>query len=344
MKKVIILLVVLLSASFLLAEVNFYGSLRTGWWYTSQNEDYTGSKARFDFSNNFYSDSRVGMDYLKDGFTAKVELGLNQSYVTLRHAYGEQDLGMFEVLVGRTYSGFSDFAAQGYGPGSDIYLAGYGMLYDGFNTMVKFSLPNGIYFAFMQPAKMNFLNLYDYEIDAVIPKINVGMHYEIDGIKLHPTFGIAMCNYNKDFSGTDEGITAYAAAISAEYDMNPLVLKVQFGYGQNIGNYGFKTISYYNGYAMWDMVNDEIMNATTTSAYLQAGFGALTIGGGYVMDDIDYLEDPDATMCLFGQYKLMLGNICLMPEFGMFDYMEDGMGEKQGAVTYFGTQLRVSIP
>jgi len=343
MKKVIILMVVMLAATCLMAETNFYGSLRTGWWYTMENEDYSDSgEANFDFALNSYSGSRVGMDYTKDGFTAKIEMGLGESNVSLRHAYGEQDLGMFKVLIGRTYSGFSDFAAQGYGPNSDIYLSGYGMMYDKVNTQIRFTLPNSVYISLIQPKKMPFISgTYSNDMDAVIPKINVGMHYKLGEMDLHPTFGFAMAKYNEDESTYDESIIAYAFALTGKNDLNNIKLQWQIGFGQNIDDYGFCTRTE-NSDAQW--INDEIVNATTISAYLQGMYDAFTFGGGYVMDNNDELDDADATMTLFGQYKIKLGNICVMPEIGMINYMEDGMGEKEGNVMYFGTQLRVSIP
>ena len=217
-------------------------------------------------------------------------------------------------------------------------------MYDGVNTQIKFTLPNGLYFSLLEPVKMNFIpGYYASEMDAVIPKINVGMHYDLGDINLHPTFGFAMSNYNEDLAGIDEAITAYAFALTGKYDMAPLKFQGQINFGQNIGNYGFKTpMAGYYGMAGW--VDDEIVNVTTMGGYLQAAYEMLTVGAGYTMDDSDSLDDPDATMNAFVQYKMKLGNICLMPEAGIIDYMENGYGVTTGAMTYFGMQMRVTIP
>jgi hypothetical protein len=78
--------------------------------------------------------------------------------------------------------------------------------------------------------------------------------------------------------------------------------------------------------------------------YLEAIYDVATFGVGYISDNRDDLKDPDATMTLFGQYKFQFGNISFIPEIGMINYMEDGFGNKEGAVTYFGTEMKVSIP
>lgn len=348
MKKVIVLAVVLAFAVSLCAEFDFYGSLRSGWWYENGNEDYWGGdEGRMTFQSSLYSSSRIGTKYMKDGFCAKVEMGISSSSVYLRQAYAEQDMGNFKLLAGKAYTGFADFADQVYGWGSDLQLKGYGMLYDGRKNMIKVTMNNGLYVALIEPVKMDPAGVGTYGVDAMLPKINIGAHLTYNGFDLHPTFGFATSTYNEDFSSYDEGITAYAAAITAKYNMNDISLKGQFGFGQNIGNYGFTVSSPYS-YAAWNMSDNEVVNSMTTSFYVQAAYQAFKGGFGYSsskIDDDDYMEDPDANSSFFVQYKMMLGQyLCLIPEIGVVNFMEDGFENEEGSITYFGAVLRADLP
>lgn len=344
MKKVIVLAVVFAFALSLCAEFDFYGSLRSGWWYENGNEDYYGGdEGRMEFQSSLYSSSRFGAKYMKDDFCAKVEMGLSSSNVYLRLAYVEQDMGNYKLLAGKAYTGFADFADQVYGMGSDLQLKGFGMLYDGRMNMIKVTMENGLYVSLIEPVKMDPAN-YMSGVDANIPKINIGAHLTYNGFDLHPTFGFATSTYNEDFSGIDEGVTAYAAAITAKYQMNDINFKGQFGFGQNIGDYGFTT---YSGYSFADWDGSEVINSMTTSFYIQAAYQAFKGGFGYTSSklDEDAMEDPDTDSCFFVQYKLMFGEyICLIPEVGVINFMEDGFENEEGSMTYFGAVLRADLP
>lgn len=344
MKKVIIIAVVCLFAVSLFAEFDFYSSIRTGWWYKSMNKEYLGGEeGRMEMVAKLNSSSRLGVNFKKEGFCANVEMGLSTSGIYLRKAYIQQDLGGFKLLAGQTYTGFNDFAAQAYGNGGETYLMGYGMMYDGRRNMIKATFANGFYFSLIEPVKMGPVGGCD-EIDALIPKVNLGAHLTLNDLELHPTIGYAMSSYNEDFSQYDETVTAFAAAVTAKYKVSDICLKGQFGYGQNIGDYGF-SVNSNNYFAKWDSAKEEVLDATAMNAYLQGTFQLFTGGFGYVAADHDGLEDPDATMTYFVQYKLKIGEyLCMIPEVGMINYMEDGMGNEEGAITYFGASFRADMP
>jgi hypothetical protein len=127
--------------------------------------------------------------------------------------------------------------------------------------------------------------------------------------------------------------------------MKPLCFKLQASYGQNTGDYGMKrALVGSQGYAKWDAAENEVINTTVMAGYLEAKYGDLALGIGYITEDNDTLDEADAAASAYLQYKINLSKyISLIPEAGMLDHMEDGMGDKEGTITYFGTEIRATF-
>ncbi len=127
--------------------------------------------------------------------------------------------------------------------------------------------------------------------------------------------------------------------------MSKLTLQGQVNYGQNTKDYGIITTTCSN--ASNDTSGD-IVNVTTLSGYLQASYavacGKITAGGGYATSSSDNLDDNDTGMSVFlqGNFKLH-DQLSLIPEAGMIDDMEDGMGFPEGSEIYFGTKLQMDF-
>ncbi|MCF7814760.1 MAG: hypothetical protein K9N09_10905 [Candidatus Cloacimonetes bacterium] len=352
----IILFIVTLLAITVLSAADFYGSARMAYWYNLQNKDFTGSEDRLLLDNHLMGTSRFGAKFKGDDYTGRVEFSLSRSGVKLRQIWGEYDLNYLKILVGQTYTGFFDLPAQA-APlidGSENLMQGYGLMYDSRQSMIKFTFQNELYLIFMEPRLVDpkdlatALAIDKTEIvSALIPKVNIGYRFNFNNLMLHPTFGINMSKYNKDFTGgLDDQVLAYAIALSLKYNADKLSLLTQVSYGQNVKDYGMASPAVISSATS---IDNEVENATVMGGFLELTYQLLakkylTGGVGYFSGDRADLDNPDTAMTGYLQAKIYLHKFMFItPEVGIIDEMEDGMGNSQGSQTYFGINFQADF-
>lgn len=356
MKKILLVLVSVFLVGQALSAVDFYGNARIGYWYDMQDKDFTGSEARTVLNYDLFSTSRFGVIFKGEAYTGKVEFSLSGGGAKLRQIWGEYDFGFMKMLIGQYYTGFFDLPNQATSiiSASENLMIGYGLMYDSRNPMIKLSLENGMYIIFMEPKLIDPAEQADSLgveiadiVDALFPKINFGCRMSMGNLMIHPTFGINMSQYNKDFAdGIDESILAYVTAVSTKYSAENFSFLAQVSYGQNVADYGMLS-SATGGSATWD--GTDILDATTMGGYLEFTYKlcpkkALTAGGGYFSTDRDDYDDPDTAWTGYLQAKINLHNhMFIVPEIGMINEAEDGMGNTQGAHTYFGLNFQADF-
>ncbi|KQC03170.1 MAG: hypothetical protein APR54_09630 [Candidatus Cloacimonas sp. SDB] len=349
MKKLLFIILGICLGLSLFADIDFYGQARTGLWYDMQDEDLTGTEARTEMSLLLYKNSRLGMNFSSENYKANAEIGFSES-VVLRQLYGEYQFKKFSLLAGKTYTGFSEFASQVVSClySYDNMLIGYGQYYDGSQLQIRFTLNNGIYFSLQQPKKIDPAGFGADAVDALIPKISMGYKTNFDKIYFHTTFGLNITNYNKEMTdGIDESIMAYIGALTLKYVDGPYYLRAQVNFGQNSFDYGI--LGSTARFADWDYAKNEIINLSNFGGYAEFGYTinektAIKTGFGYSGSEMDTLDETDGASSLFFQsiHKLAK-DIWLIPEVGMINDMEDGMGNKEGARTYFGAKLQMNF-
>ncbi len=343
-KQILVVMALLLICGLMFAqEFKPYGSARLGAWYQLPNEDYTGGESDFDLNYGLQSNSRFGVDFKKGDLTAKVEYGTG---VNLRLLWAKLDLGGFTLLVGQDYDGTSEYAAQVYS--NDNGLIGYGAVDGKRNAMVKVEMENGWYFSFIQPTcnGLAFLPTTSNS-DILIPKINVGYKMKLDNLSIHPTLVFQHYSYSKDENGNadDAGVFSWLLAVTGKMDMDPMMLKGQISYGQNTYNMGYTG----GGEAVWDAGDKEVKSSGTLALFGELGYKLTddtTIDGGIGFNSTsnDLMDDSDNRMAFYIQANTKLyDKLQLVPEIGMLNDMEDGMGGKEGSMLYFGTQLRMDF-
>ena len=347
MRRIVLLLAVVFLTGQVVSAADFYGSVRLGYWYDMQDEDLTGGEARTDMQYCLFSTSRFGANFKGEDYTGKVEFSLSGAGAKLRLIWGEYDLGMMKVLIGQNYTGFFDLPNQATSiiDATENLMRGYGLMYDSRHPMIRLSMSNGAYLIFMAPKKVDPAGAGG--VDALFPKINLGYRMNLGNLMLHPTFGINMSQYNEDFSagGIDDTVLAYAAALTAKYCADKLSLLAQGSYGQNVADYGMGSATI--GNAGWD--GSEVLNATTLGGFLEVSYKlcsnkSLAAGVGYFSGDRDDLNEADTAMTAYLQAKINLHDkMFIMPEVGLIDEAEDGMGNKQGSHTYFGLNFQADF-
>lgn len=347
MKRQILLTVVVLLIATLAFAQDFkpYGSARLGFWYDLPNEDYTGTgESDFDLNYGLQSNSRFGVDFNKSDLTAKVEYGTG---VNLRLLWAKLDLDGYSLLIGQDYDGTNEYAAQVYG--NDNGLIGYGAVDGGRHPMVKVEMDNGFYFSLIQPTCYGLQSLPTANsYDILIPKINVGYKMKADNFYVHPTLMLQHYSYSKDenIGNTDDAsVFSWLFAVTGQMNMDELLLRGQLNYGQNTANMGYAN----GGNAYWNAADKEVNSTGTLGLFGEIGYklsDVTTIDGGlgFNSNSNDAYDDSNSNMALYLQAKTMLfEKLQLVPEIGMLNDMEDGMGNKEGSKLYFGTQLRMDF-
>ncbi len=348
MKKILLVLVSMFLVGQVLSAVDFYGNARIGYWYDMQDKDYNdGIEDRTVLNYGLFSTSRFGVNFKGDAYTGKMEIAVYRGGVKLRQLWGEYDFGNIKILIGQYYTGFFDLPSQATSivSSSENLMIGYGLMYDSRNPMIKLSLENGVYIIFMEPKLIDPASAGG--VDALFPKINFGCRMNLGNLMIHPTFGINMCKYNEDFAtdGIDESILAYVTAVSTKYCADKFNILAQVSYGQNIADYGMSSATV--GNATW--INSEVENATSMGGYFEFTYKLcptknLTAGFGYFSGDREDLDDPDTAWTAYLQSKINLHNhMFIVPEIGVINEMEDGMGNKQGSHKYFGLNLQADF-
>ena len=71
---------------------------------------------------------------------------------------------------------------------------------------------------------------------------------------------------------------------------------------------------------------------------------AVEAGVGYVQNDVDSATDPDATLSTYAQVRYYpIPAVCMVPEIGYVDYMDDETGETEGSMMYVGAKWQINF-
>ncbi len=345
MKRISIILTALfiLVSALIAAEFQPYGSARIGFWYESEDEDWTSSgESELNLNYFLQSNSRFGAHCRHGDLNGRVEFGGTGS---IRLLYGEYKLSGWSLLIGQANTGVEQKAKQTWGGDKD--LIGWGAIDESRKHQVRFKIDNGLYLAFVRPEVIDAEDA-SQDKNIILPKINLGYDGKLsDNINFKGTFGLNHYTYNDNSGPLDYTVMAYIFGLLFDFDLDPLKLTAHFNYGQNTKNYGLSSATS-NG-AIYDSVNDEIVDVTTMGGFGQlsyklSGNSLFTSGLGYVTSDCDLFENSDPAMAVFVQLEQRLHkNVRLAPEIGLLNKMKDSNDTDEGSMLYFGTQLRMDF-
>ncbi len=337
-----ILFFVFISAA-LSAEFKPYGSARVGYWYESENEDWSSTgESELNLNYFLHSNSRFGARLEHGDLNGRIEFSGTGS---IRLLYGEYKMSGWSLLVGQNSTGVSQKAKQGWG--ADQELKGWGAIDDSRKPQIRMKFDSGLYIAFVRPELVNAQGA-DQGKNTLLPKINLGYDGKLsDGISFQGTFGVNHYSYNENAGSLDHAVLAYILGLLFEFDLDPMKITAHVNYGQNTKNYGISTAT--PNTAIYDAVKDEIVDVTTMGGFGQLSYklspNSLFTGGvGYVSSDSDAFDNADSAMAAFLQLEHRLHrNVRLVPEIGMLNDMKDVNDNDQGSMIYFGTQLRMDF-
>lgn len=255
------------SAPALAVDLNAYGNIKLGTFWTQNNFYNTAGDKRHDsdFSLDNFGDSFIGVKVKEGEYSGVAELGLYnpKAYskgVEVRLLFAEWDFGQGKLRIGKTPSPYVFRSQQVWD--SDGGFNGYGSLWDGRYANIKVTMNNGLYVAAMQPRVGNQANnttnvspnadvtaaysqtgnsyqttYTDY--DTMLPKMVVGYEGKLDNWSYGG--GVAGNMYKVTSSVNDStpikhDIYSYLAFFHGKVDLAPLEFSYNVFAGQNTGD------------------------------------------------------------------------------------------------------------
>lgn len=351
-----------------------YGSIRFATFYEESDSDFvsdtdgvtrvnaapaiTGPDQEFTqwaLANN----SRLGVSVdRKDNFGGRVELALkNDASVSLRLAYGTYTYGDATFLFGQDYTPLSEWDYSNQAFYSDNNLAGWGIIDVTGKRIPQVKMKwHGLQVALVQNKDATTLNLPE---DAAARTQNLIPHveakYRLDlGTFFADIFGGAG-SYDVESSvrGIDKTVTSYAVGAGGGIKLDPAYAKAMVWMARNGRQMSLHQANAAG--ATFDLDTFSLIDDDDFGWALVTGvkLGKITVEAGYGFvsseKDISGADKDEArnyyiqTQIPIAQNVLKTASLLIVPEAGVFDYMEDANGNDQGKVTYVGAKWQVNF-
>lgn len=330
LQTMIALLVVVAFATPVIAADDYkfsvYGSARVATFYT----DYDQADDA-DFVLDKQGNSRFGMKAGKGAVGGHVEFGLASTVYT-RLMFGTYKFDGGRLLIGQDYTPWSFFSCEA--SFEDQGFNGYGSTYDGRQPQIRLDFDNGFYIAAIKNVGTSDDN------DTDLPKMGIGYKGKAD--KFSYGLNLAYQTYEVEATGVD--LDSYLATFNGSIDLNPMAIQFNLAYGQNPDEFG-----------MVDSIVEEAVAATADedtsylAGYVQVAYklndkNTFRAGIAYTEEDNDDYAQKEKRMSYFIQDQLDLApGFFIVPEFAVYDGMDDADGSDGEEVYTFGAKWQVNF-
>jgi len=327
------------------------------------------------------SNSRFGANVAAGDVKGRLEMGLQSATLGVynRLLYGTWNFGAGEMSVGQmynpTYYGLSNSVYDG-----DNALAGFGAPFSRLDA-IEFKF-GGFKIAAVEPsatAPYDAAAAYNaglagttYALNATtgaitptyasatattfgytnarvtLPKIEVAYNGAFGPVSLHVSGGWNSVDF---FNAADQtkSVTSMVGQIMAKYSGGPFMVGGSFLYGVNLGNYGWNVGPAGEARAIWN--GTEVKDTTTMGFTAVVGFTVsdmvgLEAGYGYLVNSYDssISSNDDPAQNFYFQVPLTLADgVFVIPEVGIYDYMENAAKAKEGSITYIGAKFQINF-
>jgi hypothetical protein len=366
MKKLIVLtalFAMVLGGTAIAADWNFYGSSRMALFSNMQDKDLAanpltnGDNTTTSFAQQ--GNSRIGANVAAGDVKGRFEYGTG---INLRLLYGTWNFGSGEMSVGQmynpTYYGMSNQVYDG-----DNGLAGFGAPFSRLDA-IEFKF-GGFKIAAVEPsltaATGASTTTYTYPATGVtaattgynnarvvLPKIELAYNGAFGPVNLHVSGGWNSVDFYNTADNTIS-VTSMVGQVMAKYSGGPFMIGGSALYGVNLGNYGWNVGP--AGAATGVVVGTEVKDTTTMGFTLVAGFTfsdmvGIEAGYGYSVNSYDasVSSNDDPAQSFYVQVPLTLADgVFIVPEVGIFDYMENAAKAKEGSITYLGAKFQINF-
>jgi len=335
-------------------------------YYGYRNSSPESGESETDLAYRLQSNSRFGLKAEIENVRVNVELGL-MSPVYLRLAYATAVYGDLKITAGQDYTPYDWTASGDYV--DDNNCLGFGASYDGRLPLIRLEL-YGAYLSLITPSRAtpgitgSGASGAVKDTTVLFPKTAIGYDY-ISGLSVLGFGGVVNAVKINDplCSADGKNIVSWFGYAHTNACLGSFILRGNFAYGQNSGNFGIlntttgnpDTMALSAGFSSFSASSSavpagtKIKSTTCIEGYINPQYmitSALTIGGGvgYARAENDTYKSPDAQICYFADIKYNLSRyISIMPGFVYRDYMKDKDGNRQGSEYYAGTQVQISI-
>lgn len=357
MKKIVILTAVLamvFGGTALAADYSFYGNARMAMWSINQDKDWSANPLtnQDDYrttSWDLQDNSRFGAKASAGDISANVEMGYfidagsNKQAFRVRHLNARWNFGAGDVLVGQAWAPTVFFPSNQVAGWDNGFLS-YGapamrvpqvtFRFSGFtigllspNTSTGTGAPGGA------------------ATQATLPKIEVKYLGTFGPMKLHVAGGWNSVN---DVSATNNtvSVTSYLFNAMLTYAAGPFKVTGAFAYGVNGGQYdnSFGAVDDDGNWSGTEFKDNTAWAGQLVFGYTVNDMVGLELGYAYVTSSDDGATNDDTAQSYYFQVPLTLADgVFIVPEFTVFDKMENAAKAKEGQEQHIGAKFQINF-
>jgi len=328
---------------------NFYGSSRIGLWSVEQSMDWPGNP----LTNKSYrstlfeqqTNSRIGARIENGHVTGRFEYGATSTgNARLRLLYGDWHVGNARLRVDQdytpTYFTYSNQVAN-----ADNGLEGYG------NPSLRVGQVTFKYGPFevaaIEPSSKYPTNATYSIVQTVLPKLEAAYEEKFGPFLLHVSGGYNSVNLVDGASNRSISTHSYVAGVMGAYTSGALTAGVSFTFGRNGDEYNdsrFSGTDASGTISGSDYLDNDDWGASGVIYYKINDRVAAEAGYGYVRSTREDLAEDDAGQSYYFQLPITLADgVIIVPEFTMFDFMNDAAGASEGTVTWLGAKVQINF-
>jgi hypothetical protein len=345
---------------------DFYGSARMATFWTSndagQVRDAGAGPGRddddlfWDFQGNSVLGAKVKTETLK----AQVELGLpsvntHDGAVAARRIWGGWKLADGALLVvGKDYTPLIQFTS-GQVFDEDNGLAGIGTTDSRRPGQVRLEIGD-FQIAAIQPNTNTFAADFDGDPDGYLPKLEAAWALRFEPLTATLAGGVQYYRIEKTGASVnltdDVEILSYIFGLELGAELGAFTLRAAGSFGQNWTNARWNDFGYTNDEnagAALKAGGGDTEDCLSWQAALAAGYKlspeiVFEAGFGYRRDDNDAARREDAAWSAYLQAVVTLAaSVYLVPEVGVFDYLDDADGDDEGSRWYAGLKWQIDF-
>jgi hypothetical protein len=338
---------------------DLYGTARFATFYEKDTAgDIGGGNFNDDTKStiwNLQSNSRIGLTGKRGDLGGDFLLGMRDSGIKIRHAYGTYQTGDLNILIGKTETIFANFTYSnqcGNPYGADTDLQDWGFIDEDQTPMVQFTYKGLTAELVKSTPSINSGGTNTYE--ALLPHLELQYHLAMDKFYGDVFGGVGSFKVKDVSDGTttinvDKNVTGYALGLGGGVNIDPAYCGAAVWYGKNAAQLGvFQSTA--QG-AILDpttkSITDEkdlgvglVFGANIQKVTVEAGYGyttskldetgAETAKGqsGYIQAVVPIAQTPGA-------------KFFVVPEVGMFDQKYGST--KAGKAVYGGAKWQINF-
>lgn len=328
-----------LGSNAMASEWNFYGNARIQTFWSDVDDGSDSSETNF--SESLQGNSRIGAKVkVSDELVGRFEYGASSGNANIRHLYGEWDFGTGKLLVGQTTS-LLHFGLSNQVYGDDESLEHYGNLDANRRPMIRLTFGD-FQIAAISP-KIDDLGAAETQV--IMPKLEAKYELSMDSFTIMAAAGYQTYEVTT-VGGEDFDVDTYILAIGGKVNFGPAYIGAGGWFGQNVGPYGVDIRADADPLlTAGELEDNDAYGLMGVVGFKMNDTLAFEAGIGYVSAELDTdASNEDDAMAYYLQATITLAKgVCIVPEIGMLDYLDNAGGVDEGDVFYYGMKWQINF-